>query len=246
MGVSVTALGQVGYIFEFNGTRIVIDPYLSDFVADIYGDHLKRPLQHSLYKPDLSHIDALLLTHAHEDHCDPITIANLLKLNSKLKIYGAYECREVFEKHGISLENFTVADSMDFISIEEFSVTTVPAAHTQIEYNVDGNSRYLGFLIQVSDLILYHAGDTIPDERINQNLPNSIDFAFLPINERNYFRDKSGIVGNMTCREALQWASELTFQPNSTYKEELEFLYYRGKFDFKLQWVDFGQTFKLY
>lgn len=256
MGVIATALGQVGYIFESKNSRIIIDPYLSDYVAELFGDQLKRPYAHTILEYDLSRLDALLLTHAHEDHCDPVTIKRILSLNSSLKIYGTYECLEVLVKHGITIENFLIADSINRFSVGDFKITSVLAAHTQIEINENGNSRYLGYLIQVEDLVLYHAGDTIPDERIDTMLPNSFDYAFLPINERNYFRDRLGIIGNMSCREALQWGAELnvknfipthwdTFQMNSTNKEELEFLYNSKNFEFKLQWIDAGQTIKL-
>ena len=64
----------------------------------------------------------------------------------------------------------------------------------------------------------------------------SIDVAFIPVNERNFYREKRGIIGNMSVREAFQMAADIgvktlvpthwdMFAPNSVYKEELDLLY---------------------
>jgi L-ascorbate metabolism protein UlaG (beta-lactamase superfamily) len=58
------------------------------------------------------------------------------------------------------------------------------------------------------------------------------DVAFLPCNERNVYRDRAGIVGNMSVREMLAFAGELQaksvvalhwdmFRPNSVLPEEI-------------------------
>jgi len=58
----------------------------------------------------------------------------------------------------------------------------------------------------------------------------------MPVNERNFYREKRGIVGNMSVREAFQMATDIgvktlvpthwdMFAPNSVYKEELNLLY---------------------
>ena len=62
------------------------------------------------------------------------------------------------------------------------------------------------------------------------------DIAFLPVNERNYYRDQKGILGNMTVREAFQLAEDIhvktlipthwdMFALNQVYQEEIELLY---------------------
>jgi L-ascorbate metabolism protein UlaG (beta-lactamase superfamily) len=60
-----------------------------------------------------------------------------------------------------------------------------------------------------------------------------IEIAVLPVNERNYYRDRRGIVGNMSIREAFGLAEEIgartlvpvhwdMFAPNCVPREEIE------------------------
>ncbi len=71
-----TYLGQCCFLIECGTTRIVTDPYLSDSVDK--GDLLWRRQYpapctlHSL-KPD-----AVLISHAHDDHMDPVTLKRYL------------------------------------------------------------------------------------------------------------------------------------------------------------------------
>ena len=41
---------------------------------------------------------------------------------------------------------------------------------------------------------------------------NPIDIAFLPVNEDNFYRRKRGIVGNMSIREAFQFAIDINIK----------------------------------
>ncbi|MGH2708602.1 MAG: MBL fold metallo-hydrolase, partial [Actinomycetota bacterium] len=65
-----------------------------------------------------------------------------------------------------------------------------------------------------------------------------IDVAFLPVNERSFFRKRRGIIGNMSVREAFAMAAEIgvrtlvpmhwdMFAPNSVFREEIELVYGR-------------------
>lgn len=256
MSIKITALGQVGFIFENRDEKIIVDPYLSDYVSEIYGDHLKRQYNLDLEVLDLTNINLVLISHAHEDHCDPNSLRIINKLNNTHKIYGSYECAEIFSKNELDLSFFKEAFINGIPSLKNFKFEVIPSAHTNIEYNEVGASRFLGFIIKVDNRIFYHAGDTIPDELISSKLPDTIDYAFLPINERNYFRFRDGIIGNMSPKEALQWAKEINvknlvpthwdaFQPNSTYKEELEFLYNKENYEFNLIWIEAGKSIEI-
>ena len=72
-----------------------------------------------------------------------------------------------------------------------------------------------------------------------------IDMAFLPVNERNYYRERRGIVGNMSVREAFHFAEEIgasalvpthwdMFAANCVFKEEIELLYKKISPEFEL------------
>ena len=101
-----------------------------------------------------------------------------------------------------------------------------------------GDWRFVGYLLQWQERRLYHAGDTALTDQVFQHLSQlgPIDFAFLPVNEINYFRNRRGIIGNMSIREAFGLADELgiscvipthwdMFAANQVYREEIELLY---------------------
>src|SRR2546421_10599523 len=67
---------------------------------------------------------------------------------------------------------------------------------------------FLGYILEIGGVRIYHAGDTVIYEGLVERLRElEIDIAFLPINGRNYFREQRDIVGNMDEREAADLAS---------------------------------------
>ncbi|MDV7398694.1 hypothetical protein RZS08_45230, partial [Arthrospira platensis SPKY1] len=85
---------------------------------------------------------------------------------------------------------------------------------------------------------LYMAGDTrLCDELIDAlKAAGPIHTAFLPVNEINYFRNRRGIIGNMSVREAFGLAQELGFEQvvavhwdmfaiNEVYPEEIRLVH---------------------
>ncbi len=101
-----------------------------------------------------------------------------------------------------------------------------------------GGARFLGFVIEHAGTRLYHAGDGSVHEDVIAAVRRHgpIDTALLPVNECNFFRERLGIVGNMSIREAFGLAVELgarrlvpmhfdMFAPNCVYEEEIEVVY---------------------
>ena len=70
--MEITWLGQAGLLFETDGKKIVIDPYLSDFVKTVNPANYRRVPVNEDYlklKPDV-----ILITHNHLDHLDKETL----------------------------------------------------------------------------------------------------------------------------------------------------------------------------
>ncbi|MBW7459609.1 MBL fold metallo-hydrolase, partial [Paenibacillus sepulcri] len=87
-------------------------------------------------------------------------------------------------------------------------ILPVPAAHEQLEEDAQGNHRYVGYLIELNGVTLYHAGDTIVYPGLVEKIRgHQVDLAMLPINGRDYFRTSRGIIGNMDYREAAEFAA---------------------------------------
>src|SRR6266498_2801128 len=71
-----------------------------------------------------------------------------------------------------------------------------------------GLYRYLGFVVEAEGLRIYHAGDTLADEELQDRLARlAPDVALLPVNGRDHYREAQNIVGNMGPREAVSFAT---------------------------------------
>jgi L-ascorbate 6-phosphate lactonase len=248
-------LGQVGFFLDFDSCRLLIDPYISNSVADQFGSSLARCSPLPFLPASTPNCDALLLTHAHLDHTDPATLGPLIKAQPHLRIFAPYESRQILSKMG---QDRTELPPLAWTNLfPELSIRAIPSAHTEIYRNANGELRDVGYLIQCGKATIYHAGDTIPHPEIFESLQGeAIDYALLPVNERNYYRESQGIIGNMTLREAFQMATDLQvktfipthwdmFAPNSAFPEEIELLHTLLKPPFQLKILLPGETLHL-
>jgi L-ascorbate metabolism protein UlaG (beta-lactamase superfamily) len=249
MKIKVKSLGQSGFRFQFGDVVVYTDPYLSDHVAESEGAEMHRLFPVTIEPGAVTDADFVLISHAHLDHCDFSTVLPLARASSKCMIVCPNEVARSLKGRGIS-DKRLIAAREEWIGLGEgLRVMPVPAAHTEIEHDTDGLLRYVGYVIEYQGRRIYHAGDTSPAmallERLKQLTP--IDTAFLPVNERNFYRERRGIIGNMSVREAFQMATDIgvkvlvpihwdMFAPNSVYLEEIELLYrlMQPSFDMKV------------
>lgn len=231
--LSWTFLGQTGFLFEFGSLKWVVDPYLFDYVEELYGEDLKRNYPMDLTKVNLKDLRFIVITHAHEDHCDPRSIAYLLEHNPQVHIICDRQSSKLVSEWFPEAKWQTPKVGERILLSEEVAITAVPSAHTALIIDASGYAQSNGYLMEVDRCVLYHPGDTIPNRKIEPFLSRPLDYAFMPINERNFFRDERGIIGNMSVREALQWSEQLgvrnmvpthwdMFRLNSAKLEELD------------------------
>ncbi|MFZ3140030.1 MBL fold metallo-hydrolase [Polaromonas sp.] len=248
MSVKVEQLGQAGFRICFGEIVLFIDPYLSNRVEEIEGPKLRRlvPIKYAPHKvADASYV---LISHEHMDHCDVDTLIPISKSSLLCKFIGPRNVINYLLQQGVAEENLITANSETIVLDDGIVIYPVPAAHKEIEIDSDGFYRYLGYVICYEGKRYLHTGDTCVNtvmvERIREIGP--IDVAFLPVNECNFYRDKAGIIGNMSIREAFLMAQELDakivvpmhydmFESNQAYQEEIELIYRRTNPDFKLQ-----------
>lgn len=250
--ISILSLGQTGFMFESNNNKFIIDPYLSDYVEDKYGEKLKRQSPIVVEPELLFDIDIILITHEHEDHCDPNTLRKIVKANPNVLICCPIQCNEIIR--GIPFTQVINPKVNETLTIGKVNIRAIPSSHLEVEIK-NNYSRWLGYELKIGDKILYHPGDTIPYDGLKNYLSDSIDLAFLPINERNYYRERDGIIGNMSSREAIDLSRELhikewipthwdMFEVNSTTKEEFELIAnFKGCKNYV--WIKAGERFEL-
>ncbi|UKS25470.1 MBL fold metallo-hydrolase [Paenibacillus sp. HWE-109] len=202
-------LGQESVIIKGAGITIYIDPFVSD---DLENQGVKRMYQPPITPEAITNADLCLITHEHEDHLDPGTLRVVVKQNEKALMIAPAACRERLLSLGGEACNIVDADTDKPLSLfdSELRIHAIPAAHEELETNAQGQHRYVGYIIELNGVTLYHAGDTLVYPGLLELLRgHSIDLAMLPINGRDYFRTKQGIVGNMNYREAAELAAEL-------------------------------------
>ena len=74
-----------------------------------------------------------------------------------------------------------------------------------------GGPRFVGYVLELDGVTLFHAGDSLADERIVRAAGElRPDIALVPINGRDPEREGRGIVGNMSPDEAARTARDLS------------------------------------
>src|SRR5689334_14309837 len=82
-------LGQSGFLLQWKGKRVVMDPYLSDSLTNKYADTGRPHVRMSERVIDpalLTDISIISSSHNHTDHLDAETLIPLLKNNSEARL----------------------------------------------------------------------------------------------------------------------------------------------------------------
>ncbi|MHC1741186.1 MAG: MBL fold metallo-hydrolase [Anaerolineaceae bacterium] len=214
--IHFTFLGQAGFLIQFEKCRILIDPYLSNYVVDggigpaeLFSREFPAPIQLS----ELTEIDFLFITHDHADHCDPHTILPLVNLNPKIRIICPKPAAAHLVSQGVNIDHIIVPETGKLIQQASLNYYSVPAAHYQFDQDaVDNSFAYFGYVINFGEMWIYHSGDTILyDGMVDIVLShtNKIDMACLPVNGRDGWRERLGMTGNLDGAEALELALKL-------------------------------------
>ncbi len=145
---NITWLGHDGFLIKGDGKSIVIDPF-----------KIK----------ECEPADVILISHEHYDHCSPGDVKKVQKdstvivtePNSAAKLTG----------------NIEVVEPGDQVTAAGVPVEAVPAYNTNKSFHPKGNN-WLGFVVTVDGVRIYHAGDTdlIPEMGFLQ-----VDIALLPV-----------------------------------------------------------------
>jgi L-ascorbate metabolism protein UlaG (beta-lactamase superfamily) len=205
--VALFRLGQAGFALRAQGSTLLIDPFLSE-----RADRIAPP---PVAPHDLGGVDAILVTHEHRDHLDVASLPELLDASPGARlIVPAPLVADVAALVGSARVIGAWVDQD--IAVAGAHVTPVPALHgiTVADAYTFGRElsgglcRYLGYVIDLGGVRIYHAGDTIGYEGMAELLRAlHVDVALLPINGRDAGREARGIVGNLGPAEAADLAA---------------------------------------
>lgn len=209
--LALLGLGQSGVIVKGPDAIIAIDPYLSDYVTDISSGLLKRDFPPPVLPEALTGVDYILCTHDHADHFDPLTVVPMLAVSPGAKLVLPGWAVDHALSTGIDASRLIVPNEPLTLPNTSLRLTVVPSAHYGRDYDPDKGYRWLGFHIEWNGVTLYHAGDTIIyDGYVDtlRALPTP-DLALVPVNGRDWFREQTNLLGNLTPTEAVRLAAQL-------------------------------------
>ncbi|MEH7273850.1 MBL fold metallo-hydrolase [Neobacillus vireti] len=207
--VSFWNLGQAGVLLK--GTEedglLCIDPYLTRSIEEKNPEtEFIRAFPPVIDPGMLRDLDGVLVTHGHDDHLDLSSIKEVSRVSDSM--FGIPASLVPIVQEHVENKNIHSAKDGESFFIKGFKITPIPAAHTDYETDSLGNHVFLGYLIEVNGIRLFHSGDTIvTPELINKVKKFRPHVAFLPINGSDYFRTSRGIIGNMNSREAADFSA---------------------------------------
>ncbi len=212
-GVALYWLGQAGFLIDSGRARLLIDPYLSDALAEKYrnrGFSHERMMPPPITVADLPPIDFVLCTHFHTDHMDGATMAPIARRFPDIRFVVPEASLVVAqEKTGLGPEWFIGMDAGGKLDLHGgISVTAVRAAHEELTRDDGGSHVFLGYGVEMNGVHIFHSGDTIPFEGQQAEIVAlKPDIALFPVNGRSQVLRSAGIAGNLTLAEATELAS---------------------------------------
>jgi len=197
-------LGQSGYVLQWNGKRLVIDPYLSDSLTKKYAatDKPHTRMSERVLRPEmLLNVFAVSSSHNHTDHLDAETLIPILNNNPGIEFIIPEANRDFVSDRVQCVRDFPKGlNDGESVTLGEFTYHGVPAKHNEIERDEKGRCKFMGFVIEFGGYRIYHSGDTLWfDGMVELLKPYSVDVAILPINGN---KPERKVAGNLDCKEA--------------------------------------------
>ncbi len=134
--ISLDFLGHAGFLIRLEDKKkIAIDPYN--------------------ISQNIPPVDIILITHSHYDHC---SIKDIEKITQKgtIIIIPPDAQSKITKIKDVEMQIIEVGDELSFDTIK---IEAVPAYNIKKEFHPKSEG-WLGYLIKIGDVIIYHTGDT--------------------------------------------------------------------------------------
>ena len=133
-GANIEFLGHAGFLIR-NGKRIAIDPYnISD---------------------NIEKVDLILITHSHYDHCSIKDISKLAKKGTIIVVPPDVQSK-ITHIEDVDMQIIEVGDELEFSGVK---IEAIPAYNVNKDFHPKSDG-WLGYLIKMGNVIIYHAGDS--------------------------------------------------------------------------------------
>lgn len=197
--LTLTWYGQSGFRLDGGQSRVLVDPFLSE------RDDRSYPPPASA--GDFTDVTLVLCTHEHIDHLDLKFLPGFCAVNDQAKIVVPAPVTTVAVSGGLASDRLIGAVPGEEIKDRDVTVHPVKALHGMDDpgpavYEFR-HGRFLGYLIEVGGVRVFHAGDGLLYPGLAEALRElAPEVMLLPINGRDFMREQSGLVGNMNEAEA--------------------------------------------
>ncbi|GAA1974372.1 MBL fold metallo-hydrolase [Microbacterium pumilum] len=173
-GTALYWLGMAGFLINSRGTLLMVDPVLGGFDMPLL---IELPAQTS----DISRLDAVLVTHADNDHFSIPTCIDVVPVTGEF--HSTNYVAEVMREHGIPGTGHHIGDRF---SVGPLSIEVLPADHAwQNDDPEPGTRTFLdedscGFWITTPEGTIWAPGDSrlIRDHHLTMPSPTALLFDF--------------------------------------------------------------------
>jgi L-ascorbate metabolism protein UlaG (beta-lactamase superfamily) len=206
-GLRIWWLAQSGFLVQWNGVHVLFDPYLSDSLTKKYAATDKPHVRMSelvIHPAELDMIDLVTSSHNHTDHLDAETLIPLFNANPNIKFIIPEANREFVSERCHIEGNWPIGlvSEQSFDLSKDVKITAIPAAHNDLKTDENGRHQFLGYIIYIGEYKIYHSGDTLWYDGLEEILKNyKPDIAFLPINGN---KPERRVAGNLNFEEAAE------------------------------------------
>jgi L-ascorbate 6-phosphate lactonase len=193
-------LGQASFVLKAPDTTVYIDPYLQPSKA-----RLTLPP----FPPEaVTNAEVVVLTHDHLDHVDPLALPGIAAASPQAYFVAPGPIAgRVGELVGEQRVVAALADRP--LRLGALELLPVPAKHEEFD-QTEAGYPYLGYSFRLGGVTIHHTGDTIPYEgQVERVRAHGVDVLLAPINGRDFYRTRSGTIGNMDYREAGEFAVQI-------------------------------------
>ena len=204
-------LGQSGFLVQWSNEHLLFDPYLSDSLTRKYAttDKPHTRITEQVINPEkLDFINITTSSHNHTDHLDKETLTSLMKANPEMELLIPSANQQfAADRLEIEPEKLRAINAGESIRLGQFELHAIPAAHEELSTDDQDRHHYVGYIAKVGPWTIYHSGDTIPYEGMEEILSQwEINVALLPINGR---RSERRVAGNLWGHEAARLAKSI-------------------------------------
>ncbi|MFH1327151.1 MAG: MBL fold metallo-hydrolase [archaeon] len=178
--VEIKWLGHAGFLIE-NSKTIYIDPYM--------------------IKEQEEKADIILITHGHYDHCSVEDIKKIIKEGTKIFVTADAQSKVTKFDTPVKIQ---IVEPGQEIDLGDVKIVTTASYNLDKTFHPKDDS-WVGYLIKMNDVIIYHSGDTdfIPEMQKLTGFKGDKKFiALLPVGGRY----------TMTAEEAVEAAKVI--KPN--------------------------------